>query len=171
MVKAVMACAALLLAAGAAWSFPKVDGTVAPGEYSRSLSLVDSAVTVSWQADQSGGLFVAVAAPTTGWVGIGLGSVVMEGARIFMGYVKDGMPVFSEQIGVGHSHSPSPDRSADSFAVSERGGTTTIELHLPADKVPRDGKKVDFIVAYAGSKDLTTFHDDNHDGGEMDLTP
>ncbi len=27
------------------------------------------------------------------------------------------------------------------------------------------GKKIDFIAAFSGSADLTTFHDDNRDGG------
>src|SRR5208337_4349881 len=114
--KASIVLAVFLLIPGFTWCLPKVDGSVTPGEYSRSLSLVDGSVTVSWQADASGGLYVAVSAPTTGWVGLGLGSVVMDGAHIFMGYVKDGTPVFSEQVGVGHGHSKSPTRFADSFA-------------------------------------------------------
>lgn len=170
MKRAATVLAAFLLLSGFAWSLPTVDGTVTPGEYTRTLSLVDGSVVVSYQADTSGGLYVAVAAPTTGWVGVGLGSVVMDGAHIFMGYVKDGTPVFSEQIGVGHGHSQSPERSADLFAVSQHDGTTTIELHVPADKVPAEGKNVSFIVAYAGSRDLATFHEDNHDGGVMDLS-
>jgi hypothetical protein len=170
MMKAAIVPGALLLFSSLAWSLPTVDGSVTPGEYSRSMSLVDGAVTVSWQADTSGGLYVAVSAATTGWVGLGLGSVVMDGAHIFMGYVRNGSPVFSEQLGVGHSHSQSPNRSADSFAVSLHDGTTTLELHVPADRVPLDGKKVDFIVAFSGSADLTTFHEDNHDGGFMDLS-
>jgi len=170
MIKAAVVLAAYLLFPGFAWPLPTVDGRVTPGEYSRSMSLLDGAVTVSWQTDISGGLYVAVSAATTGWVGLGLGSVVMDGAHIFMGFVRDGTPVFSEQLGTGHSHSQSPTRSADSFAVGLRDGITSLEFHLPADKVPLDGKKVDFIVAYSGSADLTTFHEDNHDGGFMDLS-
>jgi len=168
--KALIVLTAFLLFPGLAWSLPTVDGRVMPGEYSRSVSLLDGAVTVFWQADASGGLYVAVSAATTGWVGLGLGSVVMDGAHIFMGFVRNGTPVFSEQIGVGHSHSQSPEKSADSFAVGERDGTTTLEFHIPAGKVPLDGNRVDFIVAYSGSADLTTFHEDNHDGGVMDLS-
>jgi hypothetical protein len=168
--RAAIVLAACLLVPGFTWSLPTVDGRVTPGEYSRSMSLLDGAVTVSWQMDSSGGLYVAVSAATTGWVGLGLGSVVMDGAHIFMGFVKDGTPVFSEQLGAGHSHLPSPARSADSFAVGVRDGITSLEFHVPADKVPLDGKKVDFIVAYSGSADLTTFHEDNHDGGFMDLS-
>jgi hypothetical protein len=170
MSRAAVVCAVYLLFPGCAWSLPTVDGSVRPGEYGRSISLLDGAVTVSWQTDASGGLFVAVSAATTGWVGLGLGSVVMDGAHIFMGSVRNGTPVFSEQVGAGHSHSASPTRFADRCAVGEHDGTTTLEFHVPADKVPRDGMKVDFIVAYSGSADLTTFHEDNHDGGVMDLS-
>ncbi len=160
----------ILMASVAAWPVPKVDGTVMPGEYSKSMSLDYDAITVYYQADSNGGLTIAVTAQTTGWVGIGLGSVVMDGAHIFMGYVADGKPVFSEQVGSGHSHQEAATRLADSFAVGQAGGTTTVELHVPAGKLPVVGGKLDFIVAYAGAADLTTYHDDNHDGGTIDLS-
>jgi hypothetical protein len=108
--------------------------------------------------------------PQRRWVGIGLGSAVMDGARIFMGSIKDGTPVFSEQVGEGHSHRPAPDRAADRYALVQEGGKTTLELHVPFEKVPFVGKKVSVIAAFSGSTDLTTFHDDNHDGGTIDLS-
>jgi DOMON domain len=160
----------LVLAAACAAAQPKVDGRVTPGEYSRSISVVDGAATVYYQFDAGGGLSVAVSAATTGWVGIGLGSSVMDGAHIFMGYVKNGATVFSEQIGTGHSHHESRDRSADSSAVSQAGGTTTIEFHVPAGKVPLTGTTVPFIVAFSGSPDLSTYHEDTRDGGTMEKT-
>jgi hypothetical protein len=160
----------LLLSAGFSAALPTVDGRIADGEYSRSVPLMDGDVTVFYQADARGGLYLAVRAPTTGWVGIGLGSAVMDGAHIYMGYVKDGTPVFSEQVCEGHSHRPAQDASADSFALVQEGGKTTIEIHVPAEKVPFVGKKVSFIVAFSGSADLTTFHDDNHDGSTIDLS-
>jgi hypothetical protein len=168
--KIAVVTATLLLSTGFAWSLPTVDGSIMAGEYSRSLSLLDGSVKVYFQTDASGGLYLAVSATTTGWVGIGLGSVVMDGAHIFMGYVKNGTPVFSEQNGEGHGHRQSMRRSADSFAASEHEGVTTIELHVPVSDVPMVGKKVSFIVAFSGSDDLKTFHDDNHDGGIMDLS-
>jgi hypothetical protein len=159
-----------LLPAVCGWALPTVDGKVSSGEYGRSLSLLYGDATVWYQADPEGGLYLAVSAPTTGWVGIGLGSVVMDGAHIFMGYVKDGVPVFSEQVGSGHSHAPSPAAFADRSAVGQEGGVTTIELHVPGNRLPRSGSRVPFIVAFAGSADLTTFHEDNHDGGMIDLS-
>jgi hypothetical protein len=170
MKKPVMMFLSLLLAAGYAAAQPRVDGRVAAGEYDKSISVVDGAATVYYQFDAGGGLSVAVSAATTGWVGIGLGSSVMDGAHIFMGYVKDGVPVFSEQVGAGHSHHESRDRSADSSAASQAGGTTTIEFHVPAGKVPLTGTTVPFIVAFSGAANLTTYHEDTRDGGTMDMT-
>jgi hypothetical protein len=153
-----------------AWSAPTVDGVVSDGEYSRSLSLDYDAVTVHYDVGADGGLTFAVSAATTGWVGIGLGSVVMDGAHIFIGYVRDGKAVFSEQLGSGHTHAPSGPALADSEAVRQDAGTTTIEFHVPAGKVPVDGGKLDIIVAFSGSADLTTYHEDNHDGAIIDLS-
>jgi hypothetical protein len=166
---ALMVLAAASLCAVSLWSLPSVDGRVSPGEYSRSMSLLDRASTVSWQADAEGGLYLAVTAATRGWVGIGLGAVVMDGAHIYMGWIKDGTPVFSEQIGDGHSHRPSPGAAADASAVGQKDGMTTIEFHLPAARVPVVDGKVSFITAFSGSVDLTTYHEDNRDSGFFDL--
>ena len=167
---AVMMFLTLLLSAGFAAAEPTVDGRVAPGEYTRSIPVVDGAATVSYQFDAGGGLSVAVSAATTGWVGIGLGSEVMDGAHIFMGFIKDGAPVFSEQVGQGHSHHESSAKFADASAVTQSGGTTTIEFHIPAAKVPLAGTSVTFIVAFSGSADLATYHEDTRDGGTMEMT-
>jgi hypothetical protein len=165
----VLALAAGLCAA-ALGALPLVDGKAAPGEYGSSMGFFDGASTVYWQADGKGGLYIAVAAATTGWVGIGLGSVVMDGAHIYMGYVKDGVPVFSEQVGDGHGHHAAAAPTADDSAVGQKGGVTTIELHLPAAAVPRppDGK-LHFIAAFSGAADLATYHEDNRDSGTIDL--
>jgi hypothetical protein len=131
--------------------------------------VIDDTAAVSWSADGHGGLFVAVSAQTTGWVGVGLGSAVMDGAWIFMGFVKDGEPVFSEQRGTGHTHRPVAAARADRWAVAQTGGQTTIEFHLPAGQVPVSGTSFPFIVAYSGAPDLTTFHEDSLDGGVITL--
>ena len=161
--------AGLCLTAIFASATPRVDGTVTPGEYAHTLSVIYDTATVSWSADSSAGLYVAVSAPTQGWVGIGLGAVVMDGAHIFMGYVKDGQSVISEQVGLGHTHDASPVTWAEASAVSQQAGMTTLEVHVPGSRVPVQDGKVSFIVAFAGKADTATFHEDNHDGGYIDL--
>jgi hypothetical protein len=170
--KSVVFAAVLLLAGWAgSWALPVVDGKVSPGEYAQSISLVYGDATLSYSADDSGGLYVAVRANATGWVGVGLGSTVMDGAHIFMGFLKDGKQFFSEQLGRGHSHQPSPALWADASAVGQEAGVTTLELHVPADKVRGLGNRIGFIVAFSGASDVTTYHEDNHDGGFIDLRP
>jgi hypothetical protein len=137
----IMMLSLLLLSAGFSAALPTVDGRIADGEYSRSIPLMYGDVTVFYLADARGGLYLAVTAPTTGWVGIGLGSAVMDGAHIYMGCVKDGTPVFSEQVGEGHSHRPAQDASADSFALVQEGGKTTIQIHVPAKRCPSSGRR------------------------------
>jgi len=151
------------------WSAPMVDGKISEGEYDHSLSLIYDTAMVYYQFGADGSLSLAVTAPTQGWVGLGLGSVVMDGAHIFMGYVKDGQPVISEQIGQGHSHDPSPNTWADASRVTQIAGATILELHIPAGRVPIDGRKIGIIVAYSGAADVTTFHDDNHDGAFIEV--
>jgi hypothetical protein len=161
----------LLVAAVGGWPLPVVDGKVSEREYSHSLSLIYGDATLSYAVDGSGGLYLALSARTMGWVGVGLGSAVMDGAHIFMGFLKEGKPVVSEQEGKGHGHAPSAATWADARAVGEESGVTTLELHVPGDRVRWQGGRISFIVAFAGTPDLATFHEDNHDGGFIDLRP
>lgn len=163
----ILVLAAFLSVAAALNAEPKVDGVVTPGEYTHQLAVIDGTATVSWSPDGRGGLYLAASAPTPGWVGLGLGSQVMDGASIFMGYVADGKPVFSEQKGRGHSHTPATVQQADQSAVASQDGRTVIEFHLPAAAVP--GNSIPFITAYAGVPDLSTFHEDNLDAGTITL--
>lgn len=169
MKRPVFAGVLLLAAAASGWPLPVLDGKVSEGEYSHSLSLIYGDATLSYTVDGSGGLYLALSARTTGWVGVGLGSAVMDGAHIFMGFLKEGKPVVSEQEGRGHSHAPSAARWADASAIDAESGVTTLELHVPSDKIRWQGGRISFIVAFAGTPDLATFHEDNHDGGFIDL--
>jgi hypothetical protein len=148
---------------------PVVDGKIEKGEYASSKSVLDGASTLYYSADGSGGLFVALETKTLGWAGIGLGSKRMDGARIYMGFVKDNTPVFSEQLGSGHRHGPVKDKSADKSIVAQNGSMNVLEFHLPADKLPFKGKSVNYIAAFAAAADLTSFHEDNFDSGTFTL--
>ena len=161
---------ALLMAAGTGlWALPVVDGAVNPEEYPYAIKTLDGTATISYAPDPQGGLYFAVSAATAGWVGLGLGSRVMDGAAIFMGFVKDGAAVFSEQTGAGHRHAESAGHRADKSAVGLKEGVTTIEFHIPADRLPIMGKSFHFIVAYADAANLSTFHEDNETGGTITL--
>jgi len=170
--KAVFVVAAIL--GMAAWSLgaePVVDGTVGPGEYTHSQPLMGGKLVLSWQAGADGGLYLAVRAKTAGWVAVGLGSQKMDGSVIYIGSVgTDGTPAFSEDAGKGHGHSPAAHRTADQSAVAAADGWTTVEVHVPAGALPLTGTSEPFIVAYSGSKDLTTWHGlFNHATGTLSL--
>ena len=159
----------LMIAGGALWALPVVDGAVGAAEYPYAITVLDGTATINYAPDPQGGLYFAVSASTTGWVGLGLGSRVMDGAYIFMGYVIDGAAVFSEQTGSGHRHAESTKHRADKSAVGLKEGVTTIEFHIPADSLPIMGKSFNFIVAYADAANLSTFHEDNETGGTITL--
>ena len=169
--RVIFAAALLLTGLTAVAAIPVVDGMVSAGEYPRSVSLVYGDATLSYSIDGSGGLYLAVQANTVGWVGVGLGSTVMDGAHIFMGFLKDGKQVLSEQVGQGHSRQPSPAAWADAIALGQESGVTTIELHVPADMIQALGNRIGFVVAFSTASDLTSYHEDNHDGGFIDLQP
>jgi len=138
---------------------PVVDGKVNTGEYSHSQTLLGGKVTLWYQQDGSGGLWVGLVGKARGYVGVGLGSRDMDGSRIyFVSQDKDGNAVYSEESGKGHSHAKAENATTDAQAASVGGEAITLEFHLPAEKVPVVGHRLDFIVAYSDSPDPTSWH-------------
>ena len=79
-----------------------VDGVVKPGEYSFTQDFDDLSLSVNRTAEA---LYLAVVGNTTGWVSVGLGSLKMDGATMFMGFVSAaGKVQFKPVLGSGHSH-------------------------------------------------------------------
>ncbi len=138
---------------------PSVDGVIQAGEYSFSQDF-DQQITL--YASRSGStLYLAVVGNTTGWVAIGLGQR-MDGADIFMGYVKGGKVYFKPQVGSGHSHHDAPATVADtlvSYALKERGGKTTLEVALKADAYIKAGQSaLDLIFAMGDLGSFSQYH-------------
>ena len=145
-----------VLVAGLSWAEPVVDGKVSAGEYTLSKKVIQGNALLSWSSDGKGGLYIAYTAKGKGWAGVGLGSQEMNGAYIYFGFVgSDGKVVFSEQMGKAHRHSDSGKKTASQSAVVLAGGSTTLEFHVPADKLPFSGKTVNFITAFSDSADIS----------------
>jgi hypothetical protein len=137
-----------------------VDGVVNPGEYSFTQSFGDLTLSVNRTA---GALSLAVTGGTTGWVSVGLGSLKMDGATIFIGFVgADGKVQFKPQVGAGHSHADAGADLADtiiSYAMKESGGTTTLELALkPAAYIKAGQKELQIIWAEGTEKSFRPRH-------------
>jgi len=126
-----------------------VDGVVSPDEYSFSQDFDSISVHVKRTADA---LYLAAVGDSTGWVALGLGSLRMDGATIFMGFVgRDGKVQFKPQAGSGHSHrdvGSEVSATIISYAVKEAAGKTTMELALKPAAYIKDGQK-DLQLIYA----------------------
>jgi len=137
-----------------------VDGVVKPGEYSFTQDFEDLSLSVNRTADA---LYLAVVGNTTGWVSVGLGSLKMDGATIFMGFVgSDGKVQLKAQTGSGHSHR---DAGSDvsgtmiSSAVKEAGGKTTLEIALrPAAYINAGQSALQIIYAEGTEKSFIPRH-------------
>ncbi len=113
-----------------------------------------------------------VAAPTTGWVGIGFNpSTMMKDADYVLGYVKDGVLHVQDNFGTGNtSHAPdvSLGGTDDVRGISgiEKDGKTTIVFALPLDSKDIYDKKFvkgdtyTVLLAYGkdGADDFTSMH-------------
>jgi hypothetical protein len=140
---------------------PVVDGVVNPKEYSFSKDYGDLQLYVSRTADA---LYVGVVGNSTGWVAFGLGSLKMDGADIFMGYVDSkGKAQFKPQVGRGHTHhdptSTDINASIVSYAMKETGGKTTLEVELKPDLYIKTGQTtLDMIYAVGTDKSFIPTH-------------
>jgi hypothetical protein len=135
---------------------PVVDGAILPGEYAWTTGYAGMNFSAALSADGST-LYLALEAPTQGWVSIGLGSMRMNGSYMAIGYDKGGKAVLSEDRGRGVGHSPSGEKKLSSWAIKESGAKTTIEISFPASAFVVQGKLA-IIMAYGARDDLTSMH-------------
>ena len=138
-------------------SGPTVDGNVQPGEYLLSRDLDGTTLSMARTTDR---VYLAVSAPTSGWVAVGTGTGRMEGSRIFIGYVKDGATTFEEDLGRGHRHGRAADTPVETaHALVESGGRTMLEVELDASQVIlAEASELRVIVAYGARDSLTAYH-------------
>jgi hypothetical protein len=139
---------------------PAVDGVVAADEYSYVKDYGRMKLYLSRTADT---LYVAVVGNTTGWVSVGLGSLVMNDADIFIGYIADGKTQFKPQIGVGHGHrDPSDTTLANTivaYVMKQDAGKTVLEMQLKAAPyIVKDQSVLDLILAQSSSASFFAMH-------------
>jgi hypothetical protein len=135
---------------------PKLDGAVSAKEY--SLQVPVGKITLS-AARTTDTVFLAVSAPTAGWVSVGFGSERMDKARLFLGYLSGGKPSFSQQLGAGHAHGSLSPELAVREALGEAGGLTTLEIALKAsDLIPNGQKELLVLVAYGANDSFSGYH-------------
>jgi hypothetical protein len=134
---------------------PTVDGSIANGEYQYESSVSGMKVLATLGTD--GNLYLAIEAPTSGWVALGVGGKVMNGSRLFFGAMQADKSAFVEKLGRGHFYVDAKDLVVTKWAVKSSESSTTLELVLPASAAVWKGQ-VNLIFAYSSSPDFTTRH-------------
>jgi hypothetical protein len=121
-------------------------GSIYGGAYQHSLQI--DQVSFDWSVTGNT-LAVRVAAPTTGWVGVGFNpSDMMKDANIIIGYVKDGKAEISDEFGARVTQHLPDDQSGGAFNVnlvggSETGNSTTLEFTLPLNSGDARDRAID----------------------------
>jgi len=162
--KLAMAAILVLLSAAAVMAIPlaaqsnatTIDGRIAKGEYGDLTSLNGIEFGAALSAD--GILTLAIRAPTSGWVAIGLGTGIMDGSWILMAYDSDGKQSFSEQKGISHFHQPIKDTKLVAQAVRTLDGTTTLEFQVRLADFEKNGR-LPVILAYGRHADFRSYHE------------
>jgi hypothetical protein len=137
-------------------SLPTVDGAIGASEYQYT-GTVAGVIKVSMSLGSDDMLYIAVEAPTSGWVAAGVGGLVMNGSRLFLGAMQDGKPAFIEKAGVGHFYTDAKQLVVKKWSVKTSGEDTVLELELPASAAVWKGQ-INAIFAYSKSPSFSVRH-------------
>lgn len=103
-------------------------------EYPGSFRDPSTGITVSWGYDDNF-IYIALEAKGKGWLAIGFGSPMMDGANMFIGYYTDDSVVLVNHIGKGRTHTGAKgnDSLLDEWDIDydDETNTTTIEFIYP----------------------------------------
>ena len=135
---------------------PSVDGTIGASEYQYS-SALPPGITLHATLGSDNRLYLAVEAPTSGWVAIGVGGLVMNGSRLFLAAIQDGKPAFIEKTGIGHFYTDAKQLVVEKWSVATKGNDTVLELSIPASAAISKGQ-IKAICAYSNSPSFTRKH-------------
>ena len=135
---------------------PSIDGTISASEYADVTTL--NGIEFGAALSGNGILSLAIRAPTSGWVAIGLGTGIMDGSWILMAYDANGKEAFSEQKGISHFHQPITDTKLIAQAVKTAGGATTLEFQVRLADFEKKGR-LPVILAYGRQADFRSYHE------------
>lgn len=99
-------------------------------------------------------LCLKIRANTEGWVAIGVGSAVMDGSSMVIGYIEDGEPSVRVDVGAGHSHRISDENVFSKIEIQEVDGLTILEAAMP---MPSENT-LDIILAYGTADSFVSMH-------------
>jgi hypothetical protein len=136
-------------------SFPTIDGTISANEYQYQGTQKGMKLAATLGSDDV--LYIAVEAPSSGWAGVGVGGLVMNGSRLFLASVLDGKASFIEKAGVGHFYADAKNLVVKKWAATTVNGVTTLELSLPSSAALWKGQ-INTTFAYSKSTDLASRH-------------
>jgi len=113
-------------------------------------------LSLSLSADAST-LHVALEAPTSGWVAVGLGALKMNGSFMVLAYVDKGAVAISEQTGIALGHKENKTKVLLASAAREANGSTLLEYSLPASAYT-SWPSLRLIVAYGRPDNFSSKH-------------
>jgi hypothetical protein len=136
-------------------SIPTIDGAIGASEYQYSGTVAGIKVFATLGSDDM--LYLAVEAPTSGYVAAGVGGLVMNGSRLFFGATQDGKPAFLEKAGVGHFYADAKTLVVKKWSVKTKGSDTVLELSMPSSAAVWKGS-INSIFAFSASPAFNSKH-------------
>ena len=134
-----------------------VDGVSAASEYTATAESGKTKLSLARDKDN---VYVSISGETNGWIAVGFGSLKMDGALMFIGFVgADGKAQGKLQKGTRNTHGDVASDALVQFAMKEANGVTTLELVLKAASViAKDAKALPMIWAVGGADSFISPH-------------
>ncbi|MHA2168970.1 MAG: DOMON domain-containing protein [Candidatus Kariarchaeaceae archaeon] len=145
-----------------------IDGDITEDEFPGSFYDRDSGMTVHWEHTLENITF-GIIAPSTGWVSLGIGSLMYE-SNMIMGGVDSSGTYCLDLVGLtnwNHTEDINEGGTDDILAcdATESNEETTLEFIIPfnssdqLDPVLEQGKVYSMFLAYGPTDDITQIHD------------
>ena len=135
-----------------------LDGKIVSGEYSYEASFDSNRLKLYLNRTPTT-LSVGIMAETSGWVAVGFDSLMMDKAKIFIGYVQGGKISFRSDRGQGHRHGPDGSVDVKGHALFEEAGKTVMEIEFaPGSLIGSGDRSLSLIIGYGGSDSFSSMH-------------
>jgi hypothetical protein len=157
----------------------QANGAISDGEYAHTTTIGDVAL---WWYNDAEFLYLAMEAPTTGWVAVGLDPEDrMQGANYLFGAVVAGEAMIWDAYGTapaGNAHPPDEELGGTNdivaYAGVEEAGVTRFEVQIPLDSGDEFDKPLEAgntypVIAAMGASDSFDTHHLSRGAGSLTL--
>lgn len=140
---------------------PQVDGS-GEGFLSRPFQSAGADIYLAHDSEM---LYVHLETEAEGWVSVGFNRQGggMDGANMILGYLDNGTPAYSDDVGQGRRHSKISSPAVEDFFFSSEDGLTVMAFSYPLTFPEGEGYALEELVTGETYTMIVAVHNSSHD--------